>query len=140
MPDRTAEYKTTVWPTDARVRSRSLLDTLTHPDTIERLATLMDDAFRVPGTRWRFGWDGVIGLIPGVGDAATAVVALVPVAAAWRLGASRWVIARMLANVAVDSAVGALPVVGDAFDFYFKANRRNARLLRRVRETRPRGG
>lgn len=98
----------------------------------KRLATLLDDAFRIPGTNIRFGWDSVIGLVPGFGDAATTILALAPVATAWKLGASRWVLARMLGNVAVDAAIGTIPVVGDAFDLFFRANRRNARHIERL--------
>lgn len=94
-----------------------------------RLAFLLDDAFRIPGTKIRFGWDTIVGLIPGIGDAATTVIALAPVATAWKLGAGRWLLARMLGNVAIDAVIGSIPVVGDAFDLFFKANRRNARLL-----------
>lgn len=95
----------------------------------KRIATLLDDGFRIPGTRIRFGWEPVIGLIPGVGDAAMTILALVPVISAWRLGASRWLLARMIANVGVDAAIGAIPAVGDIFDVFFRSNRRNARLL-----------
>jgi len=98
----------------------------------ERLATLLDDAFRIPGTSIRFGWDSIIGLVPGVGDAATTILALAPVATAWKLGASRWLVARMVSNVAIDLLIGSIPIVGDAFDLFFRANRRNVRLLQRL--------
>jgi hypothetical protein len=94
-----------------------------------QLALLLDDAFRIPGTNIRFGWDTVIGLVPGFGDAATTIVALAPLLTAWRLGASRGLLFRMLANVGVDATVGAIPLLGDIFDLFFRANRRNARLL-----------
>lgn len=97
-----------------------------------KLSILLDDAFRIPGTNIRFGWDTLIGLVPGLGDASTAILALVPVATAWKLGASRWMLARMLANVGVDALIGAIPVLGDLFDLFFRANRRNARLLKRL--------
>lgn len=106
-----------------------------HVKHAEQLATLLDDAFRIPGTNLRFGWDSVIGLVPGVGDAATLVISLAPVATAWKLGASRWLLARMLLNVGVDATIGAIPVAGDLFDLFFKANRRNMRLLQRHRST-----
>jgi hypothetical protein len=101
-----------------------------------KLALLLDDAFRIPGTSIRFGWDTVIGLVPGVGDAATTIVALAPMLTAWKLGASRWLLFRMLANVGVDAAIGIIPVVGDIFDLFFRANRRNARLLEQHLATR----
>lgn len=94
-----------------------------------KLALLLDDAFRIPGTNIRFGWDAVIGLLPGVGDAATTIVGLSPLLAAWRFGASRWLLLRMLGNLGLDATVGAIPVLGTVFDVYFRANRRNARLL-----------
>lgn len=97
----------------------------------ERLATLLDDAFRIPGTNIRFGWDSIVGLVPGIGDAATTILALAPVATAWKAGASRWLLARMLLNVAVDAGVGAIPVAGDLFDLFFRSNRRNAQLLKK---------
>lgn len=98
--------------------------------SIRRLATWLDAAFRIPGTRIRFGWDPIIGLLlPVVGDAATVPLKLAPIGVAWKLGGSRWLIAKMLLNVAIDSTIGAIPLVGDIFDLFFKANLRNARLL-----------
>ena len=93
------------------------------------LARLMDDNFAVPGTNLRFGWDSVIGLFPGFGDVLTTAVSLLIVHHAWQTGASKLTLARMLGNVGVDFVVGAIPLFGDLFDFAFKSNRRNARLL-----------
>jgi len=93
------------------------------------LARLMDDNFRIPGTPLRFGWDSVLGLFPGLGDVLTSAISLLIVHHAWQSSASPIVLARMLGNVAVDFVVGAVPIVGDMFDFAFKANRKNARLL-----------
>lgn len=98
---------------------------------LETLADLLDMAFIVPGTNVRYGLDGLIGLIPVVGDIITTAIALWMVREARALGAPRYLVARMLANVAVDGAVGAVPLIGDAFDVAFKANVRNVRLLRR---------
>ncbi len=98
---------------------------------LEQLARAMDSLFAVPGTSFRVGLDGVIGLIPGIGDAAGAAIALYLVYSAHRVGAPRTLIARMLANVGIDMVAGAVPLVGDVFDFAFKANRRNMDLLRR---------
>jgi len=103
---------------------------------LERLARLMDDRFRVPGTNYRIGLDGFLGLVPGVGDVAGAVVSLYIVHQARRHGASRWLQSRMLGNVALDLVVGTIPLVGDLFDFGFKANRRNMELLARHLERR----
>ena len=97
---------------------------------IDALATLMDTAFLIPGTQIRFGLDALIGLIPGIGDAITTVISLFIVSEARALGAPPLVIARMIANVALDGLVGAVPLAGDAFDVAFRANRRNMALLR----------
>ena len=97
---------------------------------IDALSQLLDTAFLIPGTNVRFGIDALIGLVPGIGDAVTTVMALYIVSEARALGAPRSLIARMLANVAVDGLVGAIPVLGDVFDVAFRANRRNMALLR----------
>jgi hypothetical protein len=98
---------------------------------LEALGNLMDMAFIVPGTNVRYGIDGLIGLIPIVGDIITTAIALWVVREARALGAPRYLVARMLTNVAIDGAVGAVPLIGDAFDVAFKANVRNIRLLRK---------
>ena len=97
---------------------------------IDALATLMDTAFVVPGTEFRFGLDALIGLVPGIGDAITTVISLFIVSEARALGAPPWLIARMVANVALDGLVGVVPLAGDVFDVAFRANRRNMALLR----------
>jgi hypothetical protein len=105
---------------------------------VERLSRWMDSAFEVPVVGWRFGWDALIGLLPGVGDAATTLVALYIVALAGKVGLPRVTVARMGLNVAIDMLLGSLPLVGDLFDVYFKANVRNARLLNeRLADTSP---
>jgi hypothetical protein len=93
------------------------------------LANLLDQAFRVPGTKWRFGLDGLFGLIPGAGDIATALMGGYGVFTAYQLGAPASIQLRMLLNLTVDAAVGTIPVLGDLFDFAFKAHVRNSRLL-----------
>jgi len=98
---------------------------------IDSLAALMDTAFLVPGTNIRFGLDALIGLVPGIGDAVTTLISLYIIKEARALGAPRLLVWRMLANVAVDGFVGAVPLVGDAFDVVWRANRRNMALLRR---------
>jgi hypothetical protein len=97
---------------------------------LDALATLLDTALVIPGTQIRFGVDALIGLVPGIGDAITTVLSLFIVNEARALGAPPLLIARMLANVAFDGVVGAVPLVGDAFDVAFRANRRNMALLR----------
>ena len=97
---------------------------------IDALATLLDTALVIPGTTVRFGLDALIGLFPAVGDIITTALSLFIVHEAYQLGAPRHVIVRMLGNVAVDGVFGAVPLVGDAFDVLWRANRRNMRLLR----------
>jgi hypothetical protein len=97
---------------------------------IDALSRLLDTAFIIPGTGIRFGLDGLIGLVPGIGDAITTALALYIVNEARALGAPPWLLGRMLVNVALDGVVGAVPLVGDAFDVAFRANRRNLALLR----------
>jgi hypothetical protein len=98
---------------------------------LEAVAKLLDVAFILPGTKIRYGIDGLIGLIPVVGDIIAAALSLWLVREARALGAPWYVTARMLGNVALQGVVGAVPVAGDAFDVLFRANMRNARLLRR---------
>lgn len=94
-----------------------------------RLAGLLDDAFTVPGTKFRVGLDGLIGLIPGVGDVIGAALSTLVIALAARAGAPRPVLARMAGNVLIETVVGLIPVLGDLFDFAWKANRKNVELL-----------
>ena len=98
----------------------------------ERLARLLDSQFRVPGTRMRFGVDGLLGLVPGVGDAAGLALSSMVIVQAVRLGARGSTVARMVLNVAIDTVVGAIPLLGSVFDFAFKANNRNVALLQRL--------
>ena len=97
---------------------------------LDVLANLLDTAFILPGTNVRFGFDALIGLVPGIGDAITTAISLYIVLEARQLGAPAHLILRMLANVVVDGFVGAVPLVGDAFDVLWRANRRNVWLLR----------
>lgn len=96
---------------------------------LERMAWLLDDSIPLPGTSRRFGLDPLLGLIPGVGDVAGAMLSLWLVVEAARLGAPRGVLARMAGNVLLETLVGAIPVIGDLFDFIWKANTRNRDLL-----------
>ena len=96
---------------------------------IDALATLLDTALVIPGTTVRFGLDALIGLFPAVGDIITTALSLFIVHEAYQLGAPSHVIVRMLGNVALDGVFGAVPLVGDAFDILWRANRRNMRLL-----------
>ena len=96
---------------------------------IDALATLLDTALVIPGTGIRFGLDALIGFFPVLGDTITTALSLFIVHEAYQLGAPGPVIARMLGNVALDGVLGAVPLVGDAFDVLWRANRRNVRLL-----------
>jgi uncharacterized protein DUF4112 len=109
-------------------RPRSRADRIARLDA---LASLLDTAFLVPGTNIRFGVDALIGLVPGIGDVVTTLMSLYIVREARALGAPRHLIARMLVNVALDGVVGAVPLLGDAFDVMWRANRRNMALLQR---------
>jgi NAD/NADP transhydrogenase beta subunit len=108
---------------------------------VARLTKLMDKQFSIPGTNIRFGLDGLIGLIPGVGDVSTFAVSCYLLTLMAKNGASGYVMARMVVNVLIDAIIGAIPFVGDLFDFAFKANSRNLRLMQEhFVEGRHRGG
>lgn len=98
---------------------------------MDALATLLDTAFVIPGTNIRFGIDAMIGLVPGIGDVITTALSLFIVREAHALGAPKHLVARMLVNVAFDGVLGLVPIVGDAFDVAWRANRRNVDMLRR---------
>jgi hypothetical protein len=100
-------------------------------DRLDMLATAFDTAFILPGTNVRFGVESLLRLVPGVGDAIASVLSCYLLYEASRLGVPRLLMARMAANVALEGLVGAVPVAGDAFDVFFRANRRNVALLRR---------
>jgi hypothetical protein len=95
---------------------------------VRNLASFLDTSIPLPGGI-RIGWDAVLGLIPGIGDGAGALLSLFIVLQAVRLGASREVLTRMVGNVALEAVLGAVPLLGDVFDAAFKANVRNVRLL-----------
>lgn len=105
---------------------------------IDALAKLLDVAFVLPGTKIRYGIDGLIGLVPIVGDLFTTAISLWIVREARALGAPKYLVARMLGNVALDGVVGLVPFAGDAFDVMFRANVRNIRMLRKWMEKQPR--
>ena len=93
------------------------------------LEILLDEAFTIPGTGIRFGIDGIVGLIPGLGDILAGALSLVIPLAAWIRGVPYITLLRMLTNVAIGLIVGTIPIAGDAFDIFWKANRRNYQLL-----------
>jgi hypothetical protein len=98
---------------------------------IALVARLMDSAFVIPGTNIRFGFDPLIGLLAGYGDAAAAVTSLFLLFRSLRYGVPQIVIAQMAWNIILNATVGAVPIVGDAFSFWFKSNERNYELLRK---------
>jgi len=101
---------------------------------LDYVAALLDDIFRIPGTKIRFGLDALIGWVPGIGDAMTGIASFLIVFASWRRGAKAVTLVRMIANVLLETAIGAVPVAGDVFHVVWKANRRNYRLLVREKE------
>jgi hypothetical protein len=98
-------------------------------DRVRTLARLLDSAVTIPGTKIRFGADSIIGLIPGLGDVAGAVLSGYIVLVATQLGASAPVVTRMLLNIGTDTLVGSIPVLGDLFDVAWKSNQKNVALL-----------
>jgi hypothetical protein len=103
---------------------------------VRKLVRLMDDAYQIPGTNIRIGWDSILGFIlPAAGDAVTAVSQIALLLAAVRARAPWIVIGRMLLNVGIDSLFGSVPLIGDLFDVGFKANRKNLELLERLQST-----
>lgn len=127
MSSRTSVPRTE--PLDPETKALAELDALAHA---------LDTRWRIPMTNWRFGLDAVVGLAPGLGDAAMGLVSLYLILRASNHGASAGMIARMIGNVVLDTAVGSVPIAGTVFDVYFKANKRNIRLLREHIATRPR--
>ena len=100
-------------------------------ETLRRLEILLDEAFRVPGTNFRFGIDGIIGLVPGFGDALAGILSLIIPLAAWIRGVPYVTLMRMTVNLGTGVLVGTIPLFGDIFDIAWKPNRRNYELLRR---------
>ena len=107
---------------------------LTSDEHLDYIAALLDDIFQIPGTKIRFGLDALIGWIPGIGDAMAGTASFLIVFASWRRGARSVTLIRMIANVLLETMVGAIPLAGDIFHVIWKANRRNYRLLMRERE------
>ena len=97
---------------------------------VEWVSHLMDEQFRVPGTKFRFGLDPILNLIPVVGDLSGFAVSAALVATMAKHGASGKVLTLMILNIILDATVGAIPILGQIFDFTYKANTRNIRLLR----------
>ncbi len=101
---------------------------------LEKLAWLLDASIRLPGTRFRFGLDGLVGLVPGIGDLIGALVSLYIMFQSARAGAPGSVLLRMLGNIVIEALVGLVPLLGDVFDMAFRANLRNVALLRNYQQ------
>ena len=106
-------------------------------ENLDFLSHLLDDWFRLPGTSIRFGLDGIVGLIPGLGDVLTGLASCIIVIAAWFRGVPYIGLIRMMVNLGIEVLLGAIPFIGDAFDIAWKANRRNyALMVRHLRQPR----
>jgi hypothetical protein len=99
-------------------------------ESLENLSRYLDGLFRIPGVGWKFGLDSLVGLIPGVGDTATTLVSFYILAAGVRYRVPKITLLRMALNIAIDYIVGAIPFLGDAFDFVWKSNQKNMDLIR----------
>src|ERR1700676_5639357 len=106
-----------------------MLRQLASNEHLDYIAALLDDMFRIPGTQIRFGLDALIGWIPGIGDAAAGIASFFIVFAAWRRGVQSITLVRMIAHVLLETTLGAIPVAGDVFHVFWKANRRTYKLL-----------
>jgi hypothetical protein len=124
-PDGSKRWEWEVLPPEDRHRSASL-------EALFRwLAVVMDNFLRFPGTKLRFGVDPIIGLLPGIGDAASAIISTLALVYAARYRLPKIVLVRMALNILINELVGIIPGLGDAFSFWFKSNVRNYELLRR---------
>ena len=106
-------------------------DPLAVRQRIEAMEKLLERSFTIPGTKIPVGLDAVAGLIPVAGDAIAAIMGLYLVWEARNLGMSKWQLSRMVANVGFDTLLGAVPVAGDLFDFLYRSNSKNLRIVRR---------
>ena len=98
-------------------------------DRVRKLSRLLDTAFRIPGTPFRFGWDPIVGLVPGLGDVINTGFSVYVIFLAARFRLPRNVLGWMVFNVTLEAILGAVPLIGDAFDAYYKSNIRNLALL-----------
>ena len=98
-------------------------------ENLDLLSHVLDDFIRIPGTSIRLGLDGIVGVIPGIGDVIGGIASCIIIVAAWVRGVSYGTLLRMIVNVGIEVSVGSIPVVGDMFDIVWRANRRNYALL-----------
>jgi hypothetical protein len=134
MPSRTQTDSTQpeIQPPASPLHSRTQVgSSLFADENLDLLTHVLDDWFRIPGTSIRFGLDGIIGLIPGLGDVLTGLASCIIVVAAWFRGIPYVTLARMVVNLGLDVLIGAVPFLGDIFDIAWKANRRNYALMTR---------
>ena len=117
-------------PKVARLRPLTLVQER-RLESLRHVSRLLDSAFEVPGTSWRIGLDPIVGLVPGIGDFLSPLFTVAILVQAWQLGVPKVVQARMFINAALDSLVGSVPLLGDLFDFAWKANNLNMALLER---------
>jgi hypothetical protein len=106
-------------------RGRRLFD----DENLDILSHILDDFIKIPGLPIRFGLDGIMGVVPGIGDVLGGIASCIIIIAAWTRGVSYVTVARMVTNVVIEVAVGSIPIFGDAFDIAWRANRRNYALL-----------
>lgn len=109
--------------------AQSELDRAARIERLRKLAVLMDSSIKIPGVKFRIGLDPLIGLLPGVGDIITTSISAYIIYQGYKLGADRITILKMIGNALIDGLLGEIPIAGDIFDFAFKANIRNLRLL-----------
>ena len=124
----TAQHEPEILPPSSRI---SAGDRIFRDENLDLLSRVLDSWFRIPGTSIRFGIDGIIGLVPGIGDILAGLASCIIILAAWTRGAAYVTIARMTVNLALDVIIGTVPLFGDVFDIAWKANRRNYALLTR---------
>lgn len=106
-------------------------DALSVRRRVEAIERVLERSFTVPGIRRQVGLDAIVGLVPVAGDVVSAAMGLYLVWEARNLGMSKWQLARMTANVGFDTLIGAVPVAGDLFDFVFRSNSRNLKIIRK---------
>jgi len=110
-------------------RGGKLSGRLFDDENLDLLSHVLDDFLKIPGTSIRFGLDGIVGVIPGIGDVIGGIASCIIIVAAWMRGVSYVTLVRMAANVGIEVVVGSIPIVGDMFDIAWRANRRNYALL-----------
>jgi Domain of unknown function (DUF4112) len=118
-----------LWRWPKRAMTMTEAEILKSLRNLKRIARFMDAGWGIPYTRFRFGADSLIGLVPGGGDLATMLVSLYLVVKAHEMGAPKNLLLRMLGNVAIDTGIGSVPILGDIFDAMFMSNVKNMQLL-----------